>query len=46
MEAIISLQEAVARDQEATEFVLDYTNAIEGSKNVIDKIKNDGSANI
>lgn len=46
MEAIIDLQEAVARDQEATEFVLDYTNAVEGSKNVIDKIKNDGSANI
>ena len=46
MEAIISLQEAVARDQEATEFVLDYTNSIEGSKQVIEKIKNDGSANV
>ena len=46
MEAIIDLQEAVARDQEATEFVLDYTNAIEGSKQVIEKIKNDGSANV
>jgi hypothetical protein len=46
LESIIELQEAVARDQEATEFVLDYTNAIEGSKNVIDKIKNDGSANV
>ncbi len=46
LEAIIDLQEAVARDQEATEFVLDYTNAIEGSKQVIDKIKNDGSASI
>ncbi|MBR6722983.1 hypothetical protein IKL64_05975 [bacterium] len=46
MESIISLQEAVARDQEATEFVLDYTNSIEGSKQVIEKIKNDGSANV
>ena len=39
MESIISLQEAVARDQEATEFVLNYTNSIEGSKKVIEKIK-------
>ncbi len=46
MESIISLQEAVARDQEATEFVLEYTNAIDGSKKVIEKIKNDGSANV
>ena len=46
MEAIFSLQEAVARDQEASEFVLDYTNSIEGSKHVIEKIKKDGSANV
>ena len=46
MESIISLQEAVARDQEATEFVLNYTNSIEGSKKVIEKIKTDGSANV
>ncbi|MBQ8668341.1 hypothetical protein IJ472_01080 [bacterium] len=46
MESIISLQEAVARDQEATEYVLGYTNSIEGSKQVIEKIKNDGGANV
>lgn len=46
IDAIISLQEAIARDNEATEFVLNYTNAVEGSKQVIDKIKNDGSANV
>lgn len=46
MEEILSLQEAVARDQEATAYVLEYTKQIEGSKNVIDKIKNEGGANI
>lgn len=46
MEDIIALKEAIARDQEATEFVLQYTKEIEGSKNVMDKIKNDGGANI
>lgn len=46
IESIISLQEAIARDNEATEFVLNYTNAIEGSKQVLDKIKNDGSASV
>lgn len=46
MEDIIGLKEAIARDQEATEFVLQYTKEVEGSKNVIDKIKTDGSASI
>lgn len=46
MEDIIALKEAIARDQEATEFVLQYTKEIEGSKNVMDKIKNDGGANV
>jgi len=46
MESIIDLKEAIARDQEASEFVIEYTKAVEGSKKVIDKIKNDGSANI
>lgn len=46
MEDIVALKEAIARDQEATEFVLEYTKQVEGSKNVIEKIKNSGGANI
>lgn len=46
MEKIISLKEAIARDQEATTFVLNYTKEVEGSKKVLDKIKNNGGANI
>lgn len=46
MEDIIGLKEAIARDQEATTFVLQYTKEIEGSKNVMDKIKTDGSASV
>lgn len=46
MEEIISLKEAIARDQEATAFVLEYTKQVDGSKKVIEKIKNDGGANI
>lgn len=46
MSDILSVKEAIARDQEASSFVIDYTKQQEGSKNVIDKIKNDGGANI
>ena len=46
MEDIISIKEAVSRDQEATNFVLQYTKQTDGSKNVMDKLKNDGGANI
>ncbi len=46
MEDIISLKEAIARDQEATDFVLKYTKSVDGSKNVLDKIKNEGGASI
>lgn len=46
MEDIFSIKEAIARDQEATEFVLSYTKQVDGSKNVLDKIKNDGGADI
>ncbi len=46
MESILNLKEAIARDQEATDFVLEYTKQIEGSKNVLNKIKEDGSAQI
>ncbi|MBD5402885.1 hypothetical protein HDR58_08835 [bacterium] len=46
MEDIISIQEAINRDQEATTFVLEYVNQVEGSQNVLDKIKNNGGADI
>lgn len=46
MEDILSLKEAIARDQEASAFVIEYTKQQEGSKKVLDKIKNDGGANI
>ena len=40
------LQEAVKRDQEATDFTLEYAKNIEGSEKVIDKINNSGFADI
>ena len=46
MEEILSLQEAIARDQEATDFVLNYAKQMEGAKKVLDKIKTDGSASV
>jgi hypothetical protein len=46
MEEIILLKEAIARDNEASEFVLNYTKQIDGSKNVLNKIRNEGGANI
>lgn len=46
MKDILSLKEAITRDNEATNFVLEYTKSIDGGKNVINKIKNDGGANI
>ena len=46
MENIISLKEAIARDNEATNYVLEYTKTVDGSKKVMDKITNEGSANI
>ncbi len=46
MAEILSLQEAIARDQEASAYALEYINQIDGSKNVMDKLKNDGGANI
>ena len=46
MEDILSVKEAIARDQEATDFAIGYTKRFEGSKKVLDKIKNEGGANI
>ena len=46
LEDIVAIKEVIARDNEASEFVLEYTKSVEGSKNVLNKIKNDGGANI
>ena len=46
MEEILALQETIARDQEATAYVLEYSKQVEGSKNVIEKIKTEGNASV
>lgn len=46
LDEMTGLKEAIARDKEATSFALDLAKSKEGSKNVINKIKNDGGANI
>ena len=46
LDEMTGLKEAIARDQESTSFALELAKSKEGSKNVIDKIKNDGGANI
>ena len=46
LDEMTGLKVAIARDQEATSFALELAKSKEASKNVIDKIKNDGGANI
>lgn len=46
LDEMTGLREAIARDREATEFALELAKAQEGGKNIIDKLKNEGSANI
>ncbi len=46
MESIMEIQEAISREREANAFVLEYENQIEGSKKVLEKIKNDGGAEV
>lgn len=46
LENIIKLQEAISRDNEATNFVLEYEKKTSVSKKVSDKIIKDGGANI
>lgn len=46
LDEMTGLKEAIARDQEATSFALELAKTKEGSKNVINKIKNNGGANI
>lgn len=46
LDELVGLKEAIARDSEATSFAIKLAKTKEGSKNVINKIKNDGGANI
>lgn len=46
LDEIIGLKEAIKRDQEATTFTLEFAKAKDGSKKVLNKIKNEGGANI
>ncbi|MBE7712330.1 MAG: hypothetical protein E7Z87_01140 [Cyanobacteria bacterium SIG26] len=46
IEDIYAIKEAVARDQEATDFVLEFAKLTDGSRNAHDKIKTDKGANI
>lgn len=46
LDEMTGLKEAIARDSEATNFALELAKSKEGGKKVLDKIKNDGSANI
>lgn len=46
LDEMVGLKEAINRDQEATNFALEIAKSKEGSKKVLDKIKNDGGANI
>lgn len=46
IEEIIALKEAIARDAQAAEFVVQLAKENDGVKNALNKIKNDGSAEI
>ena len=46
LDEMTGLKEAIARDNEAIDFTVNYAKSIEGSKNVLDKIKTDGGANV
>lgn len=46
LEEMTGLKEAIARDNEAIDFTVNYAKSIDGSKNVLNKIKRDGSAGI
>ena len=46
VEDIVALKEAIARDAQAAEFVIQLSKDSSGAKNALNKIKNDGSAQI
>ena len=46
LEEMTGLKEAIARDNEAIDFTVNYAKSIDGSKNVLNRIRNNGGANI
>ena len=46
VEEILSLKEAIARDAQAADFVINLAKESSGAKKALDKIKNDGGADI
>ncbi len=46
LDELTGLKEAIARDNEATDFTINYAKSIDGSKNVLNKIQNEGSAGV
>ena len=46
VEEIASLKEAIARDREAIDFVLNFAKEYSGAKNAASKLKDDGSATV
>ena len=46
LEDTLKLQEAVARDTEATDFAIEVARLRDGGRNVLNKMKTDGGASI
>lgn len=46
VESILALKEAIARDAAAAEFVINLSKEFEGAKKALNKIKNDGGAQV
>ena len=46
LDQMTGLKEAIARDNEAIDFTVNYAKSTDGSKNVLNKIKKDGGANV
>ena len=46
IDEILALKDAIARDAQAAEFVIQLAKESEGAKNALGKIKKDGSAEI
>lgn len=46
IEEILALKEAIARDAQAAEFVIQLAKESTGAKKALDKMKNDGGASI
>ncbi len=46
VESILALKEAIARDTAAADFVINLSKEFEGARNALNKIKNDGGAQV